>query len=111
MTDREKQRLRKRQLPESMLKLVKTDNYITPSLYGGIGEMSMSYTDNPVRDAEEYCSREDLRPIVGACEYCGNPIYGPTEDMYGDDYVELPDGLVHWECWNDYGRSLRKEAV
>ncbi len=49
----------------------------------------MSYTDNPVRDAEEHYSREDPRPIVGACEYCGNPIYGPTEDMYGDDYVEL----------------------
>ena len=74
MTDREKQRLRKRQLPEPMLKLVKTDNYITPSLYGWIGEMSMSYTDNPVRDAEEHYSREDPRPIVGACEYCGNPI-------------------------------------
>lgn len=47
-----------------MLKLVKTDNYITPSLYGGIGEMSMSYTDNPVRDAEyiaEIRSRTSLR--------------------------------------------------
>lgn len=28
MTDREKQRPQKLQLPESMLKLVKTDNYI-----------------------------------------------------------------------------------
>ena len=37
MTDREKQRPRKRQLPESMLKLVKTDNYITPLLYGENG--------------------------------------------------------------------------
>ena len=36
----------------------------TPSLYGGIGEKSMSYTDNPVRDAEyiaEIRSRTSLR--------------------------------------------------
>ena len=36
----------------------------TPSLYGGIGEKSMSYTDNPVRDTEyiaEIRSRTTLR--------------------------------------------------
>lgn len=86
MTDREKQRLRKRQLPESMLKLVKTDNYITPSLYGGIGEMSMSYADNPVMDAEymaEIRSRTILRKrariAYEEAEREGNK-YGRTEN-------------------------------
>lgn len=33
----------------------------------------MSYTDNPVRDAEEYHSQEDPRPIVWTSGFCGLP--------------------------------------
>ena len=66
----------------------------------------MSYTDNPVIDAEEYYNRSDKRPIVGICESCGNIIHGQTDDEYGEDYVQIQDGLVHWDCWDDYGRKL-----
>lgn len=71
----------------------------------------MSYTDEPVIDAEEYCSREDPRPIVGTCEQCGHPVYGRSENYDGDECIEIPGGLIHWDCWNDYGKTLKKEAV
>ena len=69
-------------------------------------QTKMSYTDDPVIDAEEYYSRNDKRSIIGICESCGNIIHGQTDDEYGEDYVKIPDGIVHWDCWDDYGRSL-----
>lgn len=71
----------------------------------------MSYTDNPERDAENYFSREESWPKIGICEQCGRPVYRASQYEHGDEYIEIPDGLVHWECWNDYGKMLKKEAV
>ena len=68
----------------------------------------MIYTEDPVNDAENYYSKEEKRPIIGTCESCGELIYGPTEDEYEDEYIELYDCFVHFDCWNDYGRSLMR---
>ena len=68
----------------------------------------MSYTDDPVRDAENYYSKEDCRPIIGTCEFCEEMIHGSTDGEYGDEYIEIHDTLIHWDCWGNSGNSLRR---
>ena len=73
------------------------------------------YTDNPVRDMENYeqrVSEENARrDIFGYCEQCGNAIYRATDEEYGDEYVDLQDGtFIHYECVREWANERKKEA-
>lgn len=76
----------------------------------------MYYTNNPPLDEERYTSdleheRENRRSI-GECFYCGQPILAADDGYYGDEYIETMDGLIHYEeCWEKYGREMKKEAT
>ena len=74
------------------------------------------YTDNPVRDMENYeqrVSEENARrDIFGYCEQCGNAIYRATDEEYGDEYVDLQDGtFIHYECVQEWANERKKEAT
>jgi len=73
------------------------------------------YTDNPVRDMENYeqkvAEENARRGIFGYCEQCGNAIYRATEEEYGDEYVDLPDGTcIHYDCVREWANEIKKEA-
>ena len=61
------------------------------------------------REREE-AEWEKTMPKIGVCIHCYEPILGSTEAYEGDDYVETEDGPVHWDCWDDYGRSIVKHG-
>ena len=70
------------------------------------------WTNDSVRDADYYYSdRADPRPVFSRCIYCGKIIYSSAPGWDGDEYVDTPDGSVHWDCWGDYGRKIRREAM
>lgn len=73
----------------------------------------MSYTDNPVRDAEEYYSRHEHHPKIGYCIECSEPIYEPDALNYEVVYYNTPDGLVCEACKEIYLEhyKVKKEAV
>lgn len=65
------------------------------------------YSDNPPLDADRYFSdleREAEKRGIGECFYCGEPITA------GQEYIDCEDGLIHWECWDDYGRDKKERA-
>ena len=70
----------------------------------GINEAALT-----VREREEERLIRSM-PIKGICCQCEEPILGHTDSLEGDWYIETEDGLVHWDCWDAYGKSLRKEA-
>ena len=71
----------------------------------------MIWTDNPPLDAERYYeSQTDTRPIFDRCIHCGRIIHSAMPGYDGDEYVETPDGPVHWDCWDEYGRKMIREA-
>lgn len=61
------------------------------------------------REREE-AEWEKKMPKIGVCIHCYGPILGSTETLEGDDYIEVEDGPVHWDCWDDYGRSIVKHG-
>ena len=50
------------------------------------------------------------RPVLCECEQCGDAILSRDEYYHGDDYVEVPDGKIHYECVFDWARDNRKGA-
>ncbi len=70
------------------------------------------FTDNPVNDALRRDWEIELRRRnnIGKCLHCGEPILCADISHYGDDYVEIDEGLVHWDCWHEFGRDKRREA-
>lgn len=69
----------------------------------GINEAALA--DRIRREAQE-----EKMPVIANCIQCGRPIFEGTETLEGDDYVETEDGPVHWDCWDDYGRSVMKHG-
>ena len=74
------------------------------------------YTDNPIRDMENYEHRVEeenaRRGVFGYCEQCGNAIYRATDEEYGDDYIELQDeNYIHYECVREWANEIKKEAT
>lgn len=70
----------------------------------GINEAALT-----AREREE-AELEKAMPIVGYCCQCEEPIRGHTDSLEGDYYIESEDGLVHWDCWDAYGETKKKEA-
>lgn len=66
----------------------------------------MYYTDNPPLDAERYYAElEQEEPqSIGKCFYCDEPI------LAGQEFIDCEDGLIHWECWDDYGKDKKERA-
>lgn len=51
------------------------------------------------------------KPIFAYCEQCGQPIYGETDDEYGEEYVPLSkDAYLHYECVREWANERKKEA-
>lgn len=58
----------------------------------------MYYTDDPVRDANNYFAekdREEQEATFANCSECGKPIY------YGDRYAKEDGEYICEECWTD----------
>lgn len=61
------------------------------------------YNNNrPWLDAE--IAAEDNRPVFNTCEECGEPI------RRGDEYCEVGDVFMHYDCVSDWALRTRKEA-
>lgn len=77
--------------------------------------MHMTWTDNPVRDAEAYQmeleAQKYKRSIFCTCIQCKQAIYKETEEEYGEEYCEVSGSRVHVECMDDWIRENKKEAV
>lgn len=63
-------------------------------------------TADPICDMER--SQKDSRPIIGYCEYCGNPIHGET-DTHEADYA-YDDGRVMF-CENCVSEYLKQYKI
>lgn len=72
------------------------------------------WTDNPVRDAEtcqmELEAQKSKRIAFCTCMQCKQAICRATEEEYGEEYCEVPDGRVHVECMDAWIRENKKEA-
>lgn len=70
------------------------------------------YTSNPVLDEIHRTSEwEEIQANnIGVCIQCGQPIIKDTPTYEGDEYIETEDGLVHWECWREYGEGKKEMA-
>lgn len=56
----------------------------------------MNYTDDPVRDAENYYEekdREEQESTFAHCAECGQPIF------FGEKYAEEDGEYICKECW------------
>ena len=71
--------------------------------YTGVNEAAAA-----ARERLEY--EYDHVPSLGTCVYCGEPVRASTARWDGDEYVETDDGIVHWECWDEYGETLKKQG-
>lgn len=58
----------------------------------------MMFTNDPVKDAENWFGREDPRPILGNCPICGEPVYGEDDGWDADDAYELDGEVIHSDC-------------
>ena len=67
----------------------------------------MMFTDDPVRDAENWAAREDSRPLLGHCAICSQEIRGENEDYDADDAYEFDGDYVCDDCLRTY---LEKEG-
>lgn len=47
--------------------------------------------------------------VIGRCIQCDGDILKETGLYEGDWYIETEDGLVHEECWAEYGRDKREK--
>ncbi|MCU6762271.1 Uncharacterised protein [uncultured Roseburia sp.] len=48
--------------------------------------------------------------IFSICIHCGRPIYGETKNYDGEYYLEVPEGVIHYDCVNDWAQKCRREA-
>lgn len=74
----------------------------------------ISPSDDPYKDADRRDIEEERarnRRSIGECVQCYQPILARDEGYEGEEYVETEDGLVHWECWDAYGRDKKQEAL
>lgn len=58
----------------------------------------MYFTDDPVRDADNYFAekdREEQEATFAHCSECGNSIY------YGERYAEEDGEYICEKCWTD----------
>ena len=55
-------------------------------------------SSNPERDAEEWVSRTDGRPVLDICPVCGEAVYGGNDDYEPDDAFELDENIIHSDC-------------
>lgn len=62
----------------------------------------MMRTSDPVRDAEEWVSRKDPRPVWGICPECGKPVYGECDGYYADDAYKIDGEVIHEDCLIKY---------
>ena len=53
---------------------------------------------------------DDKQPIFSYCCECGEPIIAENDLYAGQEYIEVIEGDVHWDCFCDYARHHRKEA-
>lgn len=57
---------------------------------------------DPVRDAEEWASREDTRPVLGICPVCSEPVH-EENNLYEKDDAYCIDGYyIHEDCIKAY---------
>lgn len=48
--------------------------------------------------------------IFDICIYCGKVIFAETEAYEGEYYLEVPEGLIHYDCVNDWAWKCKREA-
>jgi hypothetical protein len=65
------------------------------------------FTDNPERDAEEYISRKDPRPLIGHCVICNAPLHGSCDGWDCDDGYVIDGDIV---C-DDHLREYMKKYL
>lgn len=73
----------------------------------------MYYSNDPAADADRReRDWDEFREThsIGECIQCGEPILAGDDFYEGEEYIETEDGLVHWECWTDYGRDKKEKA-
>lgn len=66
--------------------------------------MYLTITDDPVADFERYdheLHKHDY--LYPDCEHCGEPI------VAGDEYVEIDDKIMHYECAENWLMKQRRE--
>lgn len=89
-----------------IVKLIKNHKYLTNNDILEIAGVKEVFTDDPVRDMEDYYSVE--REHID-CDICHLPIY-KADDIYEGDYVYKIDGLYICEyCIKDYVEKYREE--
>lgn len=54
--------------------------------------------DDPERDAEDWASREDTRPVIDTCPVCHKLVRGESEDYEKDDAYEIDGWVLHADC-------------
>lgn len=58
--------------------------------------------DDPVKDAEDWVSREEERPALGTCPVCGEVVYGENGKWEKDDAFEIDGEIIHEDCVIEY---------
>lgn len=54
---------------------------------------------------------DDRPQYIGKCELCKRELHLGTETWDCDDFAYTPDGIICWDCWDDYGRKLILEQT
>lgn len=91
---------------DMIVESIKIQRYLSDNDILKIAGVEEMFTNDPARDAENYCSldREHID-----CDICHMPIY-KADDLYEGDYVYKIDGLCICEdCIKDYMEKYREE--
>lgn len=63
------------------------------------------YSDNPVRDSEQwlaYQDKEELNHKVGYCDHCGDAIFGY------EAYYDFNGEIIHSDCLYAWANKFQK---
>ena len=64
-------------------------------------------SDDPVKDAEYWASREDPRPLIGHCKICGAPLHSSCEGWDADDGFLIDGDAVCDDHLREYLKDRR----
>ena len=63
--------------------------------------------DDPVRDAEEYITRKDPRPLIGHCCECGCELRGSNNGWDADDGYIIDNEVICDDCLREHFKEER----
>lgn len=90
-----------------LTELIKSQKYIISDEILQIVGVKEMFTDDPVRDMEDYYSVE--REHID-CDICHGPIYKADDVMEGDHLYRVNDLTICEDCIRDYIKSIEEEC-